>query len=60
MVILLKIVGVLADGIGPDYVQQFAVSDLGRHYSLPPNMEINLHSCFAETCWFPAKGVDPD
>ena len=22
-------------------------------------MEIKLDSCFAEKCWFPAKGVDP-
>ena len=35
-------------------------SDLGRHFSLRPNMEIKLDSSFAENYWFPARGVDPD
>ena len=35
-------------------------SDLGRHYSLHPDIKITLDSCFTENCRFPAKGVDPD
>ena len=35
-------------------------SDLRRHNSLRPNLDIKLGSCFAENCVFPADGVDPD
>ena len=48
MVILLKIIGFLVDGVDPDKAQQVSASDLGRHYSLHPNVEIKLDSCFAE------------
>ena len=30
------------------------------HYLLRPNMEINLRGYFAENCWFPVDGEDPD
>ena len=33
---MLRIVGFLANGEDPDWAQQVAASDLGRHYSLRP------------------------
>ena len=47
MVILLIIVAFLAGSVGRTSAQQVAASDLGRHYSLRPNIE---------NCWFTARG----
>ena len=40
-------------------MQQVAASDLGMHYLLGPNMEINLDGYFAEKCWFPSGRCRP-
>ena len=54
-----RIVGFLADGVSPDYSQQFSAFDMGKRYSPHPNIKIHLDSCLAENCRFPADGVDP-
>ena len=48
MVIFLKIVGFLADGVGPDIRRNKL-----RYDFLGPNMEINLDGYFSENCLFP-------
>ena len=47
--VLLRISG------SPDWAQRVAASELGMHYLLVPNMEINLDGYFAENCWFPGE-----
>ena len=55
----MRIVGFLADGVSPDYSQQFSAFDMGKRYSPHPNIEIHLDSCLPDNCRFPADGVDP-
>ena len=41
-------------------VLQVAASDMGMYYLMGPNTEINSDGYFAENCWLPSYGVDPD
>ena len=52
---LLKIVAFLAGSVGRLGAASCCVCDLGRHFSLRPNMEMKLDSCFPENCRFPAR-----